>query len=217
MNERSDRRTSAVGVGRPRDPNVDCSILAATRELLVETGYQKTTITAIARRAGVGTSAIYRRWATKESIIEDAVFGIQDASLPATTANLRDDLLTWTRWFLTQIAEPATRAAIPGLLSAYHHDDGAYERLVRRSEHPARVALTERVAAAFPGRSIEATTAAADTAFDLLVAVTIVRGLTNGLVDAEAFCARIADSLALLVTVNRAELDAGSSQASANL
>ncbi|CAM3148111.1 TetR/AcrR family transcriptional regulator [Prescottella defluvii] len=166
----------------------------------METGYQKTTITAIARRAKVGTSAIYRRWATKESIIEDAVFGMQDAALPPATTKLRDDLLAWTRLFLNQIAEPATRAAIPGLLSAYHHDDGAYERLVLRSEDPARIALTERVAAAFPDRSTAENVAAADAAFDLLVSATIVRGLTNGLAGADAFCARTADSLALLVT-----------------
>ncbi|WP_368077025.1 TetR/AcrR family transcriptional regulator [Rhodococcus sp. W8901] len=207
MKTSSDRRPGVVGVGRPRDPQVDRSILAATREVLVENGYQKTTITAIARRAKVGTSAIYRRWATKESIVEDAVFGGPDASLPAATASLRDDLLAWTRLFLNQIAEPAARAAIPGLLSAYLHDHGAYERLILSAEDPVRVALAERVAAEFPDRSADETTAAADAAFDLLVSATIVRGLTNGLVDADAFCARTADSLVLLVSVDRSEFD----------
>lgn len=200
MNERIDRRVGTTGVGRPRDPNVDRSILVATRELLVETGYPKTTIAAIARRAGVGTSAIYRRWTCRESIIEDAVFGVQDASLPTATENLRDDLLTWTRWFVTRIAEPATRAAIPGLLSAYQHDDGTYARLVLHSEKPARTAFADRVAAAFPGSTDGDVAAAADSAFDLLVAATVVRGLTNGLLDAETFCTRTADSLALLLT-----------------
>lgn len=203
MDERSERRAGAAGVGRPRDPNVDRSILSATRELLVESGYAKTTITAIARRAGVGTSAIYRRWSTKESIIEDAVFSLQEAALPAATDSLRADLLTWTRWFLAQIAEPATRAAIPGLLSAYSHEEGAYALLVHRAEDPARLAFAARVAAAFPGRHAEAGAAAANAAFDLLVAATIVRGLTSGLADADGFCLRTADSLALLVAEDR--------------
>ncbi|MFZ3393935.1 helix-turn-helix domain-containing protein [Rhodococcus sp. 7Tela_A2] len=77
-------------MGRPRDPQLDRSILAATRELLAETGYQKATITAIARRAGVGTAAIYRRWATMEAIVEDAIFGRRDAELPAATGALRE-------------------------------------------------------------------------------------------------------------------------------
>lgn len=205
VDERKDRRIGTAGVGRPRDPQVDLAILAATRELLAEDGYQKTTITAIARRANLGTAAIYRRWATRESIIEDAVFGMQDYALPVTTSNLRDDLITWTRWFLTQVAEPATRAAIPGLLSAYHHEDGAYERLVHRSEDPARHALADRVRTEFPERSDADIIAGADVAFDFLVAATIVRGLTSGLADVDAFCARTAGALLLLVTATRAE------------
>ncbi|WP_253277159.1 TetR/AcrR family transcriptional regulator [Rhodococcus sp. RD6.2] len=205
MDERRDRRTGTAGVGRPRDPQVDEAILAATRELLVECGYQKTTITAIARRAKLGTAAIYRRWATRESIIEDAIFGMQDVALPEATDDLRADLLTWTRMFLVRIAEPATRAAIPGLLSAYHSDDGVYERLVTRSEAPARAALTARVAAAFPERSDDTNTAVSDAAFDLLMAATTMRGLTSGLADADTFCARTAESLTLLVTVDRAD------------
>ncbi|MCJ0905687.1 TetR/AcrR family transcriptional regulator [Rhodococcus sp. ARC_M6] len=206
MDERKDRRIGTAGVGRPRDPQVDLAILAATRELLAEDGYQKTTITAIARRANLGTAAIYRRWATRESIIEDAVFSMQDAALPVTTSNLRDDLVTWTRWFLTQVAEPATRAAIPGLLSAYHVEDGAYENLVHRSEDPARFAMVERVRAEFPERSDADIVAAADVAFDFLVAATIMRGLTSGLADADAFCSRTAGSLLLLITETRAAL-----------
>ncbi|WP_258957207.1 TetR/AcrR family transcriptional regulator [Rhodococcus globerulus] len=208
MDERRDRRTGTAGVGRPRDPQVDLAVLAATRELLVELGYQKTTITAIARRADLGTAAIYRRWATRESIIEEAVFGMQNGALPATTSNLREDLLIWTRWFLTQVAEPATRAAIPGLLSAYQQEEGAYQRLVLSSEYPARLALLERVRAEYPERSEADVAAATDVAFDFLVAATIVRGLTSGLTDADAFCTRTAAALALLITATRSDINA---------
>ncbi|MDF2895462.1 MAG: TetR family transcriptional regulator [Rhodococcus erythropolis] len=206
VDERKDRRIGTVGVGRPRDPQVDDAILTAARELLAEQGYQKTTITAIARRAQLGTAAIYRRWATKESIIEDAVFGMQDAALPVTTSNLREDMQAWTRWFLARVAEPATRAAIPGLLSAYHQEDGAYEQLVRRSEDPARLALAERVRVEFPERSDAEIVSTADVAFDILVATTIVRGLTSGLADGDAFCTRTADALVLLVTSTGTEI-----------
>lgn len=208
VDERRDRRTGTAGVGRPRDPQVDLAVLAATRELLVELGYQKTTITAIARRANLGTAAIYRRWATRESIIEEAVFGMQNGALPATTSNLRADILIWTRWFLTQVAEPATRAAIPGLLSAYQQEEGAYQRLVLSSEYPARLALLERVRAEYPERSEADVAAATDVAFDFLVAATIVRGLTSGLTDADAFCTRTAASLALLITSTRSDINA---------
>lgn len=101
------------------------------------------------------------------------------------------------------VAEPATRAAIPGLLSAYHEEARAYERLVRRSEDPARLALAERVRTEFSDRSDTDIAGPADVTFDFLVAVTIVLGLTSGLVDADGFYARTVDALVLLVTATR--------------
>ncbi|AQA26052.1 bacterial regulatory, tetR family protein [Rhodococcus sp. MTM3W5.2] len=85
MNGSGDHPVEAAGPGRPRDPQVDRSVLDATIALLVESGYQKTTIQAIARRAKVSAPAIYRRWATREMIIEDAIFGLEsmgDVPLP---------------------------------------------------------------------------------------------------------------------------------------
>src|SRR5579875_2279322 len=61
-------------VGRPRDPRVDTAVHAATLQLLVESGYQATTVQAIARRAGVSAPTVYRRWSNKAEIVEDAVF-----------------------------------------------------------------------------------------------------------------------------------------------
>src|SRR3954467_1668973 len=61
-------------VGRPRDPRVDEAVRRAALELLVEDGYQATSIQAIARRAGVSAPSIYRRWSSKAELIEAAVF-----------------------------------------------------------------------------------------------------------------------------------------------
>src|SRR6476619_8125338 len=130
--------------GRPRDPQKDVDVLAAARALLVEEGYQATTIVAIARRAGVGAPTIYRRWPRREAIIEDAVFGeIGPTAIPTSTGELRKDLHAWTRAFVRQFADPVTRAAIPGLLMAYEHDVDLYERLVNRTEHDVRVLFTD--------------------------------------------------------------------------
>ncbi|EUA10463.1 transcriptional regulator, TetR family protein [Mycobacterium xenopi 4042] len=49
--------------------------------------------------------------------------------------------------FLVQLADPVTRAAIPGLLVAYHRDETLYERLVSRSEEDVRAQLVELLAA----------------------------------------------------------------------
>lgn len=62
-------------MARPRDPEIDDAVLMAARHLLQEVGYQDVTIDAIARRAGVGRPAIYRRWNHKADIMFDAVRG----------------------------------------------------------------------------------------------------------------------------------------------
>ncbi|MFF0814704.1 TetR/AcrR family transcriptional regulator [Rhodococcus sp. NPDC003318] len=195
-----------AGPGRPRDPQVDRAVLQATVELLVETGYQKTTIQAIARRAQVSAPAIYRRWATREMIIEDAIFGLQEGDqvpLPPPTDDLRADLLAWTRTFLDRTAHPAARSAIPGLLSAYHHHAGVHERLVQRAEVPTRAALVERVLAAVPNPDAQAEATAA-VVFDMLVASTMIRGVSLGYDGADEWCEHIADALhALIGTLGR--------------
>src|SRR5256885_16949851 len=66
----ADARRSA---GRPRDPQVDAAIRAATLELLVEDGYQATTIQAVARRAGVSAPSIYRRGGGQAAAVAGAV------------------------------------------------------------------------------------------------------------------------------------------------
>ncbi|MGV0811552.1 TetR/AcrR family transcriptional regulator [Mycolicibacterium boenickei] len=176
--------------GRPRDPAKDAAVLTAARELLVEAGYQGTTVLAVARRAGVGAPTIYRRWPTKEALVEDAAFGHAEAiPIPAPTGDLRADLRGWVAMFLDWLANPVTRAALPGLLAAYHLDQTSYDRLVLRSENNVRALMVDL---------LDGDAARADSVFDFLVASTVVRAMTRGLLDREAFCDRTADALAAL-------------------
>jgi AcrR family transcriptional regulator len=190
--------TSATSaVGRPRNPAKDVAVVQATRELLVEVGYQGATVVAIARRAGVGAPTIYRRWATKEALVEDAAFGhSQPAPMPAPTGDLSADLYAWVSTFLDFLADPAVRAALPGLLTAYHRDEQVYERLVLRSEVDVRQQMVALLAAARP--KVPCGVAHADTVFDFLVGITVARAMTRGLIDRVAFCERTAVALAML-------------------
>lgn len=184
---------------------MDRAVLDATIALLVEDGYQKTTIQAIARRAQVSAPAIYRRWSTREMIIEDAVFGLQegaDVPIPPATDDLRADLLTWIHRFLDRTAHPAARSAIPGLLSAYHHHAGVHERLVERAEEPTRAALVERILDAVPGAGAQAESTAS-IVFDMLMSSTMIRGVAHGDDRADEWCAQLADALYSVITALR--------------
>jgi AcrR family transcriptional regulator len=55
-------------VARPRDPETDAAIAAATLELLAARGFGAMTIEAVAARAKVGKPAIYRRFPDKAAL-----------------------------------------------------------------------------------------------------------------------------------------------------
>ncbi len=59
--------------GRPRDPEVDRAILGATVELLAEEGFGGLSIEAVAARAGVGKTTVYRRWPSKIPLVVDVL------------------------------------------------------------------------------------------------------------------------------------------------
>src|ERR1700761_8740952 len=63
-------RQRTVGrLDRSRDP----AILNAALAALTENGYDATNMDDIARRAGVGKAAIYRRWSSKAALMADAL------------------------------------------------------------------------------------------------------------------------------------------------
>ncbi len=81
--------------GRPRDPGVDDSILAAVYDEIAECGFSNFSVESVANRAGVGKATIYRRWPTKEDLIAAASQKVMAADDLPDTGNLRDDLVEW--------------------------------------------------------------------------------------------------------------------------
>ncbi len=60
-------------VGRPRSERVHGAILSATLTSLAEDGWSGLSMEGIARRAGVGKAALYRRWKSLEEVVTAAV------------------------------------------------------------------------------------------------------------------------------------------------
>ena len=78
--------------GRPRSAQAHKAIIEATLELLAEEGFQGLSIEAVAAKAGVGKTTIYRRWSSKEELVMDAIRQVQ-IDIPMTdTGNFRNDL-----------------------------------------------------------------------------------------------------------------------------
>jgi AcrR family transcriptional regulator len=80
--------------GRPRSIQSHQAILKATLELQAGEGIEGMSIEDVAARAGVGEATIYRRWASKDDLIIDAILALC-ADVPVIdTGNIRNDLIT---------------------------------------------------------------------------------------------------------------------------
>lgn len=110
-------------VGRPRDSQIDGAIVRATRELLVERGYAKLTVDAVAARAGIGKAAIYRRFATKQEMIFAATVHDMQEEPPPDSGSLRGDLAAVCRTIAAQLTA-APPDVLHGLLADLHADTG---------------------------------------------------------------------------------------------
>ncbi|KQM60999.1 TetR/AcrR family transcriptional regulator [Agreia sp. Leaf210] len=91
----------APKLGRRRDPAKDQQILDAAVEVLAETGFDGMTIDMVAARAGAGKATVYRRWASKNELVLDAVACLKKSDLDALqipdTGSLRGDLVAMIR------------------------------------------------------------------------------------------------------------------------
>jgi AcrR family transcriptional regulator len=123
-------------VGRPRDAGRDADILQAARDVLAERGYERTTIDAVAARAGAGKATVYRRWASKSELVIDAALCTADAGLTLAdvpdTGSLRGDL---TALRGLKHRDEGVWQALAGLVSELPHSPElarvVHERMVR--------------------------------------------------------------------------------------
>ena len=109
------RRTTG---GPVLQDDVTDAITAAFFEELASCGYGKLSMDAIARRAGTGKAAIYRRWPFKQAMTVALVSNVAVTAIPAAdTGSLRGDI----RHFLTEahaaLRHPLARTIVPDLLA----------------------------------------------------------------------------------------------------
>ncbi|MDK1476950.1 TetR/AcrR family transcriptional regulator [Streptomyces sp. 549] len=76
-----------------RSARVRAQVLEATGALLLETGYDALTIDAVAERAGVHRTTVYRRWGDIGPLLADVLDAASDDTwTPPDTGSLEDDL-----------------------------------------------------------------------------------------------------------------------------
>ena len=79
---------------RPRvEGDREAEILDATLEVLVDVGYDRLTMDAVALRAQASKATLYRRWNTKVRLVIDALLATKQAPTVPDTGSLRGDLI----------------------------------------------------------------------------------------------------------------------------
>jgi AcrR family transcriptional regulator len=86
-------------LGRRRSEKSRTAIVTATRELLLERGFDGLSIEAVAARAGVGKQTIYRWWPSRNQLVADVLLDDADTILASVghTDDLAADLVAWVR------------------------------------------------------------------------------------------------------------------------
>jgi AcrR family transcriptional regulator len=99
-------------------PGVTAAITDAVMAELVERGYARLSMDGVAKRAGVGKSALYRRWRTKQEMVLAA---LAEISVPmadvADTGTLRGDLRASASAIAAWLTEPPFSRIIPDLVA----------------------------------------------------------------------------------------------------
>ncbi len=84
--------TTKKPLGRPRSAQSHQAILQAALELLAEVGFDRMSIDAIATRAGVGKTTIYRRYESKEELVADAIESLREEIIIPDTGSFWGDI-----------------------------------------------------------------------------------------------------------------------------
>ena len=89
--------TTDVPTPRRRSEKSRLAIVGATREMLMERGFDKLSIEAVAARAGVGKQTIYRWWPSRHALVADVILEYADRILRpiADTDDLVADCCAW--------------------------------------------------------------------------------------------------------------------------
>lgn len=116
--------------GRPLDATVHACLLRATQDLLIEQGFERLSVDAVAKRCAASKATIYRRWPSKTALVVAAVVDLFPPPEVPDTGDLREDLLASARAYLFE--DGRSQAVLVSLLTAARHDPA-----LQAAAHPA--------------------------------------------------------------------------------
>ncbi|MGW5703009.1 TetR/AcrR family transcriptional regulator [Amycolatopsis japonica] len=163
--------------GNQRDEAARLAVLHAADDLLVEHGFARLTIEAIARQAGVAKQTIYRWWPSKVEILLDTL--IEDSEKRfAVPVDKSSDLRGYFRGYARFVTRDPAGKVLLALIAEAQHSPETAKSLHDRYLGPRRELERELLA-----RGIEAgevsTALDLDAALDAVVGPIVYRAMTG--------------------------------------
>jgi AcrR family transcriptional regulator len=191
ITEREGRPTGTRAAARRQ------AILDAALALLMEVGYDRMSMDALAERARAGKATIYRHWSGKAEIVAEAIRcrKCDDFAAPPDTGSLRGDLLESLNRSRESFSEEDS-ALLIGVVSAMHHDQELAD-LMRRQLLEAKQGLYDEIVARAVRRGEPVSMRAAPVANEVSSALFFNQvAMGGGEVD-EAFVLHVVDDVVL--------------------
>lgn len=180
--------------GRPEDATVTRRILAATLELVAQNGYSGLRIEHVAKRAGCGRPAIYRRYGNKADLVATAALSVLDLGENPDTGNLVDDLVEHALVNQKNQMHPGLKHSPgPGLLAMFEPEVFAllWERFFSLRHEQGMAIIARGAARGEVDRDVDA-----DVLLDTIAGLTLYRSTIK---QAEVSAAHYRDVIVALV------------------
>jgi len=166
--------------GRPRSQSAHRAILDAALDLLAADGYERMTIEAVAARAGVGKTTIYRRWTSKENLVLDAMEDLVSDVHPPDTGSVRDDLVELLTQMQRLLASTRASDVFPRMVAEVAAGSALGLAYLQRVIRP-RYAMIDSILARGVDRGELSADLDLELARDLLVGPVLIAKLTRRL------------------------------------
>ena len=136
----------AIQVKRPggRSAQVQAVVRKALEQLVAEVGRDKVTVPALAERAGVSASSIYRRWGDVSGLLDETALHRLDPNRPLPdTGELRTELAAWAKELIVHLG----KAGNTSLLKAAAAQAGSEDTNCLRNRRAEATVLVKRAQA----------------------------------------------------------------------
>lgn len=102
-----------------RSARVQEAVHQAVRDIQAERGREELTVPAIAAKAGVTPSTIYRRWGDLPQLLSDvAVENLRPDNPPPDTGSFRGDMAAWVLQYVEEMSSELGRTMLRDVLSS---------------------------------------------------------------------------------------------------